>query len=164
MFLVVVRPFRSRGRLVAIAALWAVALSSAQLFAAAQSAPSAHAGPKSMVALGDSYASGPVIPPQTEQPWGCLRSSNNYAHQVARELDLDLTDVTCSGASTKHMWERHGVSPEEELSQYGSQFGYNGYPGNPPQLDALRPNTDIVTLQIGGEHNRLLTLAPPGGR
>jgi lysophospholipase L1-like esterase len=87
---------------------------------------------------------------QSEQPWGCLRSGNNYAHQVARELDLALTDVSCSGASTKHMWETHGVSPEEEMAEYGRQFGYDGYPGNPPQLDALRADTDLVTLQIGG--------------
>jgi lysophospholipase L1-like esterase len=74
----------------------------------------------------------------------------NYAHQVAQALDLALTDVTCSGASTKHMWETHGVSPEEEFSEYGSDWGYTGHPGNPPQLDALREDTDIVTLQIGG--------------
>lgn len=103
-----------------------------------------------MVALGDSFASGPLVPVQYEQPWGCLRSSNNYAHQVARELDLALTDVTCSGASTKHMWETHGVSPEEEFAEYGSEYGYAGHPGNPPQLDALHEKTDVVTLQIGG--------------
>jgi lysophospholipase L1-like esterase len=113
-------------------------------------APSANAGPKSLVALGDSFASGPLVPVQYEQPWGCLRSSNNYAHQVARELDLALTDVTCSGASTKHLWETHGVSPEQEFEEYGSPVGGTGHPGNPPQLDALSPTTDIVTLQIGG--------------
>jgi lysophospholipase L1-like esterase len=122
-------------------------MSSTQLLPAAVAASTA---PTSIVALGDSYASGPLIPVQIEQPWGCLRSSNNYAHQVARQLGLSLTDVTCSGASTKHMWERHGVSPEEEFAEYGEQFGYTGYPGNPPQLDALRADTDIVTLQIGG--------------
>lgn len=116
----------------------------------AVAAPSASAGPKSMVALGDSYASGPLVPVQYEQPWGCLRSSNNYAHQVAQALDLALTDVTCGGASTKHMWETHGVSPEEQFAEYGSAFGYAGPAGNPPQLDALQPTTDIVTLQIGG--------------
>ena len=103
-----------------------------------------------MVALGDSFASGPLVPVQYEQPFGCLRSSNDYAHQVARELALELVDVTCSGASTKHMWETHGVSPEDEFAEYGGQFGYTGHPGNPPQLDALLPDTDIVTLQIGG--------------
>jgi lysophospholipase L1-like esterase len=106
--------------------------------------------PTSMVALGDSFASGPLVPPQYEQPWGCLRSSLNYAHQVASALALELTDVTCSGADTNDMWDTHGVSPEEEFSEYGSQLGYTGHPGNPPQLDALRADTDIVTLQIGG--------------
>ena len=103
-----------------------------------------------MVALGDSYASGPLVPVQYEQPWGCLRSSNNYAHQLAQALGLQLTDVTCSGASTPHMWKTHGVSPEEQFAEYGGPFGYQGAPGNPPQLDALRPDTDVVTLQIGG--------------
>jgi lysophospholipase L1-like esterase len=106
--------------------------------------------PTSIVALGDSYASGPLVPPQYEQAWGCLRSSMNYAHQVASALALELTDVTCSGADTNDMWETHGVSPEEEFSEYGSEYGYTGHPGNPPQLDALSEETDIVTLQIGG--------------
>lgn len=126
------------------------ALLASALVPAAIAAPGPTAGPKTMVALGDSYASGPLVPVQYEQPWGCLRSSNNYAHQLARELALDLTDVTCSGADTNDMWETHGVSPEEELTEYGSQLGYTGHPGNPPQLEALRPDTDVVTLQIGG--------------
>jgi lysophospholipase L1-like esterase len=118
--------------------------------APSDAATSATALPETIVALGDSFASGPLIPVQYEQPWGCLRSSNNYAHQVARALDLALTDVTCSGASTPDMWETHGVSPEEEFAEYGAPFGYTGHPGNPPQLDALRADTDVVTLQIGG--------------
>ncbi len=117
---------------------------------AAVAGPNRDGGPTSLVALGDSYASGPLVPVQLEPPFGCLRSSNNYAHQAARELDLDLTDVTCSGASTRHMWETHGVSPEAELSELGSGLGYTGHPGNPPQLDALQTSTAIVTLQIGG--------------
>ena len=113
-------------------------------------APNANAGPKTMVALGDSFASGPLVPVQYEQPWGCLRSSLNYAHQVANELALELTDVTCSGADTNDMWDTHGVSPEEEFAEYGGPYGYDGHPGNPPQLDALTEDTDVVTLQIGG--------------
>jgi len=131
-----------------VLAALAVATMSAGLVV--QPAKAAAPVPKTMVALGDSYASGPVVPLYYEQPWGCLRSSNNYAHQVARELALALTDVSCSGASTKHMWETHGVSPEEQFAEYGGAFGYTGPPGNPPQLDALRANTDVVTLQIGG--------------
>src|SRR5687767_2682895 len=132
------RVLGSRRRRAVLGALCAAALtlplaSSGSVVAA----PSANAGPKAMVALGDSFASGPLVPVQYEQPWGCLRSSNNYAHQVARELDLALTDVTCSGASTKHLWETHGVSPEQEFDEYGSPVGGTGHPGNPPQLDAL---------------------------
>jgi lysophospholipase L1-like esterase len=123
----------------------------ALLLPAAQAAPPAHAGPKTMVALGDSFAAGPLVPPQVDQrPWGCLRSSLNYAHQVAAALDLELTDVTCSGASTKHFWETHGVSPDKELAENGMPLIAPDHPGNPPQLDALGPDTDVVTVQIGG--------------
>lgn len=139
----------SRRRLAVLGALCAGVLA-APMLPAGVAAPSANAGPKSMVALGDSFASGPLVPVQYEQPYGCLRSSNNYAQQVARQLDLALVDVTCSGASTKHMWETHGVSPEQELNENGSPVGDTGHPGNPPQLQALSPTTDIVTLQIGG--------------
>ena len=132
------------------AAAAAVAVLSFANVPATSAVANPNAGPKTMVALGDSYASGPLVPVQYEQPWGCLRSSNNYAHQVARQLGLALTDVTCSGASTKHMWERHGVSPEEQFAEYGAPLGYDGYPGNPPQLNALGADVDIVTLQIGG--------------
>jgi lysophospholipase L1-like esterase len=147
-------------RLPVIAALCgAAAVASSLLAPMAIATPSANAGPKSMVALGDSYASGPLIPVETEQPWGCLRSSNNYAHQVASALGLALTDVTCSGASTHHMYDPHGVSPDEQFAQYGSAYGYPGPGANPPQLEALRPDTDIVTLQIGGNDIGFLGLA-----
>ena len=137
-------------RRVGVAALLAL-LAGAFLLPAADAAPKADRGPKTIVALGDSFAAGPLIPPQVdERPYGCLRSSLNYAHQVAAALALQLTDVTCSGASTKHMWETHGVSPDAELSEYGIPVLGPEHPGNPPQLDALRPDTDVVTLQIGG--------------
>jgi lysophospholipase L1-like esterase len=139
----------SSRRLALVGAVCAATLAT-PFVSASVAAPTAKSGPKSIVALGDSFASGPLVPVQYEQPFGCLRSSNNYAHQVARELDLALVDVTCSGASSKHMWETHGVSPEQEFNEYGSPVGDTGHPGNPPQLDALSPTTDIVTLQIGG--------------
>lgn len=54
------------------------------------------------VALGDSYTSGPKIPPQTATPAGCDRSGRNYPALVAKELGLkaaDFRDVSCSGAT-----------------------------------------------------------------
>jgi len=138
----------SRRSLVAAALL--ALLAGVVALPAADAAPNPDRGPKTMVALGDSFAAGPLIPPQVdERPWGCLRSSLNYAHQVADALGLELTDVTCSGASTKHFWETHGVSPDAEMAEYGFPLGPE-HPGNPPQLDALRPDTDVVTVQIGG--------------
>jgi lysophospholipase L1-like esterase len=89
--------------------------------------------PQRYVALGDSYAAGPLIPLQ-EEPWGCLKSTNNYPKFLARNLGLDLVDATCSGAQSKHMTESQGVSPRP----------------NPPQFDRLDAGVDMVSLQVGG--------------
>ncbi|MGQ0840295.1 SGNH/GDSL hydrolase family protein [Actinokineospora sp.] len=87
------------------------------------------------VALGDSYASGPGIPAQTGLPLGCARSDHNYPALVAQWLrTVSFTDVSCGGATTVHM-----TGPQQVAG--GT---------NPPQLDALRKETDLVTLTIGG--------------
>ncbi|MFI5796635.1 SGNH/GDSL hydrolase family protein [Streptomyces sp. NPDC051677] len=89
------------------------------------------------VALGDSYTSGPKIPPQTGNPVGCARSSRNYPSLVAKELGIkaaDFRDVSCSGATTADL-----TAP---------QSTNNGT--NPAQLSALSRNTRLVTLGIGG--------------
>jgi lysophospholipase L1-like esterase len=86
------------------------------------------------VALGDSYASGPLIPVPVP-PYGCLRSSSDYANLAALRMKLALRDMTCAGASTHHMYDPHGVTPG---------------PANPPQLSALDADTRLVTLQILG--------------
>lgn len=93
----------------------------------------AHADGESYVALGDSFAAGPLIPVQ-EEPYGCLRSTNNYPKMLAARLGLELDDATCSGAKTDHLSREQRVSPRP----------------NPPQLDRLRHDTEIVSLQIGG--------------
>jgi lysophospholipase L1-like esterase len=93
----------------------------------------AHADTPVYVALGDSYAAGPIIPLQ-EQPWGCLKSTNNYAKHVASQLGLELRDATCSGADTNDMTNAQGVTPAP----------------NPPQFDRLDAGVALVTLQIGG--------------
>jgi lysophospholipase L1-like esterase len=89
--------------------------------------------PQTYVALGDSFAAGPLIPLQ-EEPWGCLKSTNNYAKLLASRLEVELRDATCSGARTTHMTSAQGVSPGP----------------NPPQFDRLDDTVDLVTLQIGG--------------
>ncbi|GHF61960.1 lysophospholipase L1-like esterase [Amycolatopsis bartoniae] len=87
------------------------------------------------VALGDSYTAGPLIPLQRLDPLGCLRSTSDYPAQLAlRLLVPSFTDVSCSGADTTDM-----TAPQQVT--LGT---------NPPQLDALRADTDLVTLGIGG--------------
>jgi lysophospholipase L1-like esterase len=86
------------------------------------------------VSLGDSYAAGPLIPLQV-QPFGCLKSNNNYANLAARDLGFALTDASCSGAETEDMTNPQGVDPDGP---------------NPPQFNSLTAETDVVTIQIGG--------------
>jgi lysophospholipase L1-like esterase len=88
------------------------------------------------VALGDSYTSGPFIPVQRTDPLGCGRSTANYPSVLADSLGVDdFDDVSCAGADTTNLTRPQSVP-------------FNGT--NPPQLGALRIDTDLVTLGIGG--------------
>jgi lysophospholipase L1-like esterase len=86
------------------------------------------------VALGDSYAAGPLVPLQTGQPAGCLRSNQNYPSVLAGSAGADVVDVSCSGATTDDFTDPQPVAPTP----------------NPPQLDALDGSEKLVTLTIGG--------------
>lgn len=92
-------------------------------------------GVERYVALGDSFAAGPFIPAQRTDPIGCARSTRNYPALLAEALQVTkFTDVSCSAALTEHMTAVQQVP-------LGS---------NPPQFDALRADTDLVTVSIGG--------------
>ncbi|MGW3288144.1 SGNH/GDSL hydrolase family protein [Streptomyces sp. NPDC001002] len=81
------------------------------------------------VALGDSYTAGPNIPTQVDA--NCARSDRNYPSLVAADRrGTVLKDVSCSGATTEEMWKAQGT--------------------NGPQLNAVQRDTDLVTVQIGG--------------
>jgi hypothetical protein len=95
----------------------------------------ASAAAASFVALGDSYAAGPLIPVQQPNPYGCLRSDHNYAHLAAARLGVALRDISCSGAETGDMTSPQNVDPDGP---------------NPPQFDALDPGVQTVTLNISG--------------
>lgn len=83
------------------------------------------------VAMGSSFASGPGVTVSADIPANrCARSQDNYAHQLARKRGLTLIDVTCSGAKTSHI-----LGPWNEL---------------PPQIEAVKPETRLVTITIGG--------------
>ena len=80
------------------------------------------------VALGDSFASGSLIPDQIDAT--CRRSNHNYATFVAQKLKLALTDVSCGAATI-----------DDVLT--------TGQHGGAPQIAAVTPDTKYVTITIG---------------
>jgi lysophospholipase L1-like esterase len=82
------------------------------------------------VALGSSFAAGPGIPSRAPgSPRAAGRSTGNYAHRVARQLGLDLVDVTFSGATTQEF-----VTSVKR----------------PAQVAAVTGSTRLVTVTGGG--------------
>lgn len=89
-------------------------------------------GAPDYVALGSSFASGPGLKPRSPgSPLLCARSDANYAHLLARKRGLALVDVSCAGATTEHVLR-------------GGQYFQRA------QLDAVTPQTRLVTATIGG--------------
>lgn len=83
------------------------------------------------VSMGSSFAAGPGVTTSADAPpTRCGRSTDNYAHQLARKRDLALTDVSCGGAVTANL-----------LAPWGD---------TPAQLDAVDAATQLVTVTIGG--------------
>jgi len=62
-------------------------------------APSAAAA-RSYVALGDSFTAGPGITPQRADAGLCQRAEQNWPAVLAASRDLDVRDVSCTGATT----------------------------------------------------------------
>jgi len=84
------------------------------------------------VALGSSFSAGLGLGKSASgSPIVCMRSINGYPQKLARMLDFSFVDMSCSGATIKNVW--HG----------GQAF-------LGPQIDAIGPNTKLVTLTAGG--------------
>jgi lysophospholipase L1-like esterase len=84
------------------------------------------------VALGSSMAAGPGIRPSAAgAPFRSGRSERNYAHLVAERLNLDLVDVTFSGATTAHV-----LADRQRTAK--------------PQIQALDGSEELVSITIGG--------------
>lgn len=88
--------------------------------------------PLRYVALGDSYTSGAGLPGSTTG--GCRRAPGAYPAQVALALDATYADASCAGARTVHVVR---AQP------------HPGVPPNPPQLDRVRADTDVVSIGLG---------------
>lgn len=84
------------------------------------------------VAMGSSFASGPGVATRVPgSPAGCARSTENYAHLLARKRGLRLVDMTCSGATTADILDK----PQA---------------GQPPEIDGVDATARLVTITIGG--------------
>jgi lysophospholipase L1-like esterase len=112
----------------------------------------AEAGGAAYAALGDSFSSGAGIAPVRDQV--CRRSGVDYPELVARKLGYrSFDDVTCAGARTTHL-------VQAQVTAAGT---------NAPQLEALGPDTRLVTLTIGINDKALAyallgaCLSPAGG-
>lgn len=109
---------------------------------------------RTYVALGDGFAAAPNVG-RTDRAEGCLRSASNYPARVAARLGATLTDVTCTGADTAAILNET-TAP-------------NGKAKLPAQIDAVKPDTDLVTITVGISEKRMLfrgfyiCMAPPCG-
>jgi lysophospholipase L1-like esterase len=90
-----------------------------------------------VVALGDSYTAGLLLPlDKTAKPAGCFRSTASYAARVAKSLHAPaFIDASCQSAGVADL-----AGPEA-----------TGAGTNPPQLDALKPGDSLVMLTLGGD-------------
>jgi lysophospholipase L1-like esterase len=99
-------------------------------------APAASQAALRYVALGDSYsAASGVLPVDLLAPQ-CLRSTRNYPQVIAAATGAQLKDVTCGAADTGDYFEAQ-------------------YPGMAPQLDAVKEDTQLVTMTIGGNDSNV---------
>jgi lysophospholipase L1-like esterase len=103
---------------------------------AAAPASQATTSPLRYVAMGDSYSSASGVVPPDPTATQCTRSLVNYPHLIAGKTGAQLTDVTCGGAKTS--------------DYFTAQF-----PGVAPQLNALRSDTQLVTMTIGGNDSNV---------
>jgi lysophospholipase L1-like esterase len=84
------------------------------------------------VALGSSFAAGIGLGPRAPgSPFVCMRSTGGYPQLLAKKAGLTLVDMSCSGSTTSHIL-------------HGGQVFLG------PQLAAIGPKTQLVTITSGG--------------
>ncbi|MGX1274921.1 SGNH/GDSL hydrolase family protein [Streptomyces phaeoluteigriseus] len=143
--------FRTRLALLGSAvALTAGAFVPAQL-AGAQSAAAADF---QWVALGDSYTAGviraagdPIDYPRD----GCERTDRSYPQVIDRDLYglFDLTNVSCGAATIEDVTDEAQYPIGRHLPPISEDPDYP-FPPVPPQSEAVGPDTDAITVGVGG--------------
>jgi lysophospholipase L1-like esterase len=112
------------------------------------------AGGIEYVALGDSRAAGPSTLRWLNDGW-CGRTSTSYPFLIAQTLDVaEFKNASCSGAIVANILD----IPQQ-----------TGGTVEPPQIDAVTRQTNLITISIGGNDVRWYNIArrcytrTPGG-
>ncbi|MFE4700830.1 SGNH/GDSL hydrolase family protein [Streptomyces sp. NPDC056738] len=143
--------FRTRLALLGSAvALTAGALAPAQLVGAQPAA----AADYDWVALGDSYTAGVIqaagdvfeIPRD-----GCERTDQSYPQIIDRDLGglIELTNVSCGAATIEDVTFRAQQPIGRNVPGFPEDPDYP-FPPVPPQSEAVKPGTDVITVGVGG--------------
>ncbi|WP_241840988.1 SGNH/GDSL hydrolase family protein [Rhodococcus erythropolis] len=78
-------------------------------------------------------------------PDACSRSYENFAGKISRALDVaEFADVSCSAARAENI-----IDTPQLIPNYW-----------PVQLDAVHPDTDLITISIGGNDSNSIFLGP----
>ncbi|MFF0387299.1 SGNH/GDSL hydrolase family protein [Kitasatospora sp. NPDC004615] len=143
--------FRTRLTLIGSAAALAAGAVVPAQFAGAQPAAAVD---RQWVALGDSYTAG-VIPAAGdvfEIPRdGCERTDQSYPQVIDRDLGslVELTNVSCGAATIANVTDEAQEPLGRHLPPFSEDPDYP-FPPVPPQSAAVGPNTDIITVGVGG--------------
>ncbi|SDI55551.1 GDSL-like Lipase/Acylhydrolase family protein, partial [Sinosporangium album] len=136
----------------------AAATATAALCAAVAAGPAPAGADRRMAyawtALGDSYTAGAVAAAGEEIERvrdGCSRTRLSYPQVIAERLGsaVALTNVSCANATIRHV----AVEEQRPVGHHTPPLSNDpDHPFEPValQLHAVRPNTDVVTVGIGG--------------
>lgn len=91
-------------------------------------------------ALGDSFTTGAGLgsPQRGRTAESCQRTLANYPSQLAESFDMELTDRSCGSARSSDVLTPRG--------------------DRPPQINAVRESTDLVTVRLGANDGDLYDL------
>lgn len=133
-----------RSRLPLVAAIAAIAFTAAACSGSDSSSTDDKptSGPH-YVALGDSFTAGPDIFQLDGLSGVCARSLRNYPHLIAKKIDAaSFDDVSCSGATSDNVLSEAPIGESDPI---------------PAQLDAVKEDTTLVTVGIGGNDDGMFS-------
>ncbi|MFJ3215817.1 SGNH/GDSL hydrolase family protein [Kitasatospora sp. NPDC086801] len=121
--------------------------------AQAAAVPSGRVRALAWAALGDSYTAGVIeaTGDETAPRDGCARTTGSYPEVIRRDLGglVDLRNVSCGGATVKDVYQTKGAPSGRPLPPFGTDPDAPFAPV-PPQIDAVPPGADLITVGIGG--------------